>query len=85
MLADLAGMRMRSLQRRLSEAGTSYSELFEKAHIEKSIEMLGNKDVKIIDVAFSMGYNDPSHFSRAFRRLTGVSPRDYRRQFKLSA
>lgn len=85
MLADITGLSMRSLQRRLSEAGTSYSELLERARVEKSIEMLGNDDAKIIDVAFSMGYNDPSHFSRAFRRLTGVSPRDYRKQLRLSA
>ncbi|WP_455207981.1 helix-turn-helix domain-containing protein [Kaarinaea lacus] len=85
LLAEITGISMRSLQRRLSESGTSYSELLENARIEKSIEMLGDKDAKIIDVAYSTGYNDPSHFSRAFRRLTGVSPRDYRKQIKLSA
>ncbi|WP_455204087.1 helix-turn-helix domain-containing protein [Kaarinaea lacus] len=85
MLADITGISMRSMQRRLSESGTSYSELLEKARVEKSIEMLGNQGAKIIDIAYSMGYNDPSHFSRAFRRLTGVSPRDYRKQLRLSA
>ena len=29
-------------------------------------------------VNFATGYDDPSHFSRAFRRLAGVSPSRYR-------
>ena len=79
-LAEISGMSLRSLQRRLSETGTSYSELLEQVRIEKSMEMLENFESKIIDVAYSMGYSDPSHFSRAFRRVTGFSPRIYRQQ-----
>ena len=79
-LADLIGMSARSLQRSLSNSATSFSELLNETRIEKSIELLKNTDSKIIDIALSTGYNDPSHFSRAFRRLTGVSPRDYRKR-----
>ena len=80
-LAEISGMSLRSLQRRLSESGTSYSELLEQVRIQKSMELLGSSDAKIIDVAYAMGYRDPSHFSRAFRRLTGNSPRLYRQQY----
>lgn len=34
----------------------------------------------VIDVAFAVGYASPSHFSQLFRRETGLSPNDYRRQ-----
>lgn len=78
-LAEISGMSLRSLQRRLSEAGTSYSELLEQTRIGTSMELLSNRDCKIIDVAFETGYRDPSHFSRAFRRITGVSPREYKK------
>jgi hypothetical protein len=36
--------------------------------------------VKLIDIAFEIGYTDPSQFSKAFRRWTGASPREYRRR-----
>lgn len=79
-LAEISGMSLRSLQRRLSESGTSYSELLEQARIDTCMEMLVCSEAKIIDVAYAMGYSDPSHFSRAFRRITGISPRDYRKK-----
>jgi AraC-like DNA-binding protein len=42
--------------------------------------MLTETDAAVIEVAFATAYGDPSHFSRAFRRLAGVSPREYRKQ-----
>jgi AraC-like DNA-binding protein len=35
----------------------------------------------LIDIAFASGYSDPAHFTRAFRRISGVSPRQFREQF----
>ncbi len=35
--------------------------------------------MKVIDVAFMAGYESPQHFTRAFRRFTGVTPTAYRR------
>ena len=35
--------------------------------------------IKLIDVALSVGYDDPSHFSRSFRQICGVAPRRYRK------
>jgi AraC family transcriptional regulator len=34
----------------------------------------------VLDVALEVGYTDPSHFAQLFRRETGLSPSDYRRQ-----
>jgi hypothetical protein len=41
--------------------------------------------LKIIDVAYSAGYENPQHFSRAFRRISGLSPRSYRSQLRSAA
>jgi AraC-like DNA-binding protein len=46
--------------------------------VEAAVELLEGSDSKIIDVAYAVGYEDPSHFSRAFRRLKGTSPREFR-------
>jgi AraC-like DNA-binding protein len=76
--AKIMGTSVRTLQRALSGAGVTYSNVVEHARLETAAEMLINSNLKIIDIAYNLGYQDPSHFSRAFRRISGVSPRDFR-------
>lgn len=78
--AEISGTSVRTLQRRLKESGLSYSKALENARFNRGANLLKMPDVKIIDIAFSLGYEDPSHFSRAFRRVAGISPREYRQQ-----
>ena len=42
--------------------------------------LLEDTDAKITDIAFELGYGDPTNFTHAFRRWAGVSPRIYRGQ-----
>jgi len=77
-LAEILGTTERTLQRHLGTMGASYSRLVDEARYQIACEMLQNKDVKIIEIAFAAGYQNPSHFSRAFRRLAGISPIEYR-------
>lgn len=76
--AEISGMSVRTLQRNLAQANTTYSKVVEHARFEAASELLSKSDTKIIDVAYAVGYEDPSHFSRAFRRLAGITPRKYR-------
>ena len=78
--AEIVGSSMRSLQRDLREQQTSYSELIEQSRFEKASRLLADHDLKIIDIALSVGYDDSSNFSRAFRRISGLCPREYRQQ-----
>ncbi len=41
--------------------------------------LMSDRSIRLVDVSQSSGYDDPSHFSRAFRRLAGVTPSQYRR------
>jgi AraC family transcriptional regulator, transcriptional activator of pobA len=34
--------------------------------------------MRVQEVGFALGYDDPAYFARAFRRLSGLSPSDYR-------
>jgi AraC-like DNA-binding protein len=77
-IAEMARVSVRSLQRKLSSAGLSYSGLLEAARFETAARRLHDTDARIIDVAFSCGYTDPAHFTRAFRRISGLTPRQYR-------
>ena len=77
--AEMAGTSVRTLQRRLALHKHTYSALIEDARAERGRKLLRESDEKVIDVAYSVGYKDPAHFSRAFRRLNGVSPLEYPR------
>ena len=77
-IAEMAGVSIRSFQRKLSSAGVSYSDLLDGARFENAAKLLRETNAKIIDVAFSSGYSDPAHFTRAFRRFSGITPREFR-------
>lgn len=72
------GMSARTLQRRLRENGTSFSAVLEELRRELSGDLLANKKLAVADVAFLLGYSEPSALQRAFRRWRGMSPRRFR-------
>ena len=79
-LAEIADMSTRSLQRKLNESGSSYSQIMQEARFETACMHLDNLSMKIKDVAAALGYANSTHFSRYFRRHSGISPRQYRSQ-----
>jgi len=79
-IAEMAGVSVRSFQRKLASMGLSYSRLVDAVRFENAAKLLRDSDIKVIEVAFSSGYTDPAHFARAFRRISGVSPREFREQ-----
>ena len=50
------------------------------ARISRAKELLNQTDRSITEILYSVGFNSPEHFSRTFRRLTGMSPRQYRKE-----
>ena len=60
------------------DMGVSFSTYLNQVRIEKSKELLKNKQHKIIDVAIMVGFEDQSYFTKVFKRVTGVSPNHYR-------
>lgn len=79
-VAEMAGLSPRSFQRKLSHAGFSYSDLVDAARLENASKLLRDTDSRIIEIALSSGYTDHAHFTRAFRRMAGVTPRQFREQ-----
>ena len=77
-VARAAGTSVRSLQRSLAAAGTSYTTLLDAARCATAIRLLRDPDVKLVQLALALGYSDQAHFTRAFRRWTSVSPAEYR-------
>ncbi|MGY3620077.1 helix-turn-helix transcriptional regulator [Bradyrhizobium sp. USDA 10063] len=80
--AEMVGLSVRSLQRKLSLVGLTYSGLLEQVRFNNAMKLLSDMENKIIDVAFSSGYADPAHFTRAFRRISGCTPREFRERWR---
>lgn len=78
MTADFVGISVRTLQRRLGEAGVSHHLLVAQARFATAAAVLERTDAKILDLALDLGYCDHANFTRAFRRWAGCSPREYR-------
>lgn len=69
---------VRQLQRELQAENTSYQKLLDETRQELAIRHLRNPHTPIHDVAFLLGFSEPSAFHRAFKRWTGETPRNYR-------
>lgn len=78
--ASITGTSVRTLQRRLKMYGFSYKELVDQSRFDSATELLKNPDISNIEIAYAVGYEDPSNFARAFRRIAGTSPQEYRSQ-----
>ena len=68
----------RTLQRRLAEAETSYTELVNEARMELAEQMLRDRSRSISSIAQLTGFANHSGFSRAFHRWRGMTPRAFR-------
>jgi AraC-like DNA-binding protein len=77
-VADWVGMSTRTLQRRLEDAGVSYAQMLGRARLAAAVRLLDDATVTLQEISLKIGYSHPAHFTRAFRRWTGCSPRSFR-------
>ncbi len=60
--------------------GVTFVEYLTNLRMEQAKKLLENPDNSVRDVCFAVGYQDPNYFSRTFKRMTGVTPTEYRGQ-----
>lgn len=60
------------------ETGKTFIEYLTELRMERARELLRSSNEGIGDIAFEVGYRDPHYFSAQFRRMQGVTPREYR-------
>jgi AraC-like DNA-binding protein len=77
-LAHGLHLSLRSLQRHLSDEGSSYEQVLADTRRDLALDHLREADCSISEVAYLLGFADSSSFSRAFKRWTGQSPSQYR-------
>jgi AraC-like DNA-binding protein len=78
--ADHLGMSTRTLNRRLSKRGLTFRSFLQDIQKSTSQSLLKNTPQSIGEVAFQVGFSEQSAFNRAFKRWTGVTPIEYRKQ-----
>jgi AraC-like DNA-binding protein len=71
---------VRSLRRRLEGEGKPYNEILGEALAIVAKQLLQDQRRTIQEIAYEMGFSDPSTFHRAFKRWTGTTPSAYREE-----
>jgi len=82
-LAGLVNMAEGSLCRFFKmNTGTTLIEYLNRIKIDFACKLLMDKELSILEVCFDSGFNNLSHFNKHFRKITGMTPSEYRKQFR---
>jgi len=73
-VADALQLSVRTLRRRLSEDGTSFRELCERARVQAAQHLLNDRGMTVTAAAKRLGFSDARAFRRAFKRWVGQAP-----------
>lgn len=81
-IAAQLAMSGRSLQRKLQEQGSSFQKLHDEYRHQRSLQLLVNEDLTLLDISLQLGFSESSTFYRAFKRWQGVTPGEYRQKLR---
>ena len=73
-VARVMALHPRTLQRRLADENTSFQDQLALARRNFAERSLADGELSISDIAYILGFAEPSAFHRAFRRWTGRTP-----------
>ncbi|TWB12986.1 AraC family transcriptional regulator [Nitrospirillum amazonense] len=76
-VAAALGLSRQSLYRQLKAEGTRFDAVLDGLRFRLAVAYLMGRKASVNEVAYLVGFSEPSAFSRAFKRWTGVSPRHY--------
>ncbi len=79
LIAKRLNMSVRNLHRKLADEETSFKTILDNIRRDLALRYLKN-NMSISDITYSLGFVDQSSFSRAFKRWTGQSPSQYRKE-----
>ena len=84
-VARQLGMSRRTLTRALAGEGTSFSEVLEQLREAFATRYLRERELPVSQIAWLLGYREVSSFTHAYKRWTGMTPRQLRQKNSLSA
>jgi AraC-like DNA-binding protein len=80
--AELAGVSIRTLQNNLKDRNLVYRQVTSNVRFEEAKRLLEDGKMYINEIASHLGYNDTSNFNHAFKKWSGVSPKNFRESLK---
>jgi AraC-like DNA-binding protein len=78
-IADDLHVSLRSLQRKLKDEETTFKILLEDTRRELAMQYLREEHRSVGEIAYLLGFSEPSNFTRSFRRWAGCSPAEFRK------
>ncbi len=82
-IADRCGTTSFQLSRAFKRVhGITFQEYIMRRRLEKAAELLCNNSASIVDVGWTVGFRDASHFTKMFHRYAGVTPSQYRNKWR---
>lgn len=63
------------------ETGMNFSDYLKKIRIDNAKGMLLDTEQQVEDISYAVGYSDTKYFSRLFKKLTGVTPTEFRKLY----
>jgi AraC-like DNA-binding protein len=81
-VAQRLGLSVRTLTRRLQQEGRSFAKVVQDLRLRLATQYLSEPGMRVMQVAWLLGYRDPGAFSHAYKRWTGRPPRNSRLQTK---
>lgn len=79
-VAKALGLSRKTLYRKLKEEETSFAAVLDDVRRRSALHHLNGRGASVNETAYLVGFSDASAFSRAFKRWTSVSPRDWKRR-----
>jgi AraC-like DNA-binding protein len=77
-IAEAMHVSNRTLQRKLKDEGTSFMDLLQDTRLQLARKYLRQPSRSVVETSYLLGFSEPSTFSRAFKRWTGMAPADFR-------
>lgn len=78
-IATKLGVSRQTLYRDLKKEGVTYEQVLDELRHRLAVEYMRGQKTSVNEAGYLVGFSDPAGFSRAFKRWTGKSPRDFRR------
>ena len=62
--------------------GMTFTLYVNRLRIARAVKLLNKDGLSMSDIAFACGFTNQFHFTRMFKKIVGISPRDYRKSLK---
>lgn len=80
--SDMAMSRVNLFRKIRSITGMPPSEFIKSIRLKRAAKLLSQGELNVVEVAYSVGFNTPSYFTKSFKKMFGVLPTEYNTSLK---